>query len=50
MPSYSGVWNLVQVYQAVAQGIWTNPATPIGLFGGGSGPINVIQRIIISTS
>lgn len=30
MPSYSGVWNLVSVYQAVAQGNWTNPLFAVG--------------------
>jgi len=53
MPSYSGVWNLVQVYQAVAQGIWPYSPTngPIGLFGGGytTVSLNVIDKIAIST-
>ena len=58
MPSYSGVWNLVAVYQAVAQGNWTNPATPIALFAGGNTrqpgesrtTVNVISYVIIPTT
>ena len=56
MPSYSGVWTLPAVYQAVGQGIWpyspTNGST--GLFGGGennvSGSLNVINRITIEST
>jgi hypothetical protein len=53
MPSYSGVWNLVSVYQAVAQDNWTNPATPIGIFTGGEASgtrVNTIDYITISTT
>ena len=50
MPSYSGVWNLVQQYQAKATGNWPLPPIPgdIGLFGGGG--TNVIQYITITTT
>lgn len=53
MPSYSGVWNLVQVYQAVAQGNWSNFLSgDIGLFGGGDTGTytNVISYISIATT
>lgn len=53
MPSYSGVWNINEVFQAVAQNIWTN-VTARGLVSGGSGtdgqPINVIQYINLTTA
>ena len=51
MPSYSGVWNLVSVYQAVAQGNWTND-TSIGVFGGGTAgsTSNVIDFLSLSSA
>ena len=51
MPSYSGVWNLVSVYQAVAQGNWPSPPA-YGLFGGGSTGtiVNVIDYINITAT
>jgi hypothetical protein len=50
MPNYSGVWSLPTVMQAVAQGNWTNPATPIGIYAGGLGGYSAdIQSIIISS-
>jgi hypothetical protein len=52
MPSYSGVWNINEVFQAVGQDLWPYSPTngPIGLFAGGSSVTNVINRIIISTA
>ena len=59
MPSYSGVWNLNEVFQAVGQGLWPYPPLQgdIGLFGGGynsgapGGPaVNVIDYINIETT
>lgn len=55
MPSYSGVWSLPAVYQAVAQGLWPFSPTngPIGLFGGGivSGAgTNTIDRVVIPST
>ncbi len=58
MPSYSGVWSLSSVFQAVGQGNWPLPPLPgdIGLFGGGNTDgagntyINVMQYITISTT
>jgi len=35
MPSYSGVWNLVSVYQAVAQGNWPDPNATFAYVGAG---------------
>jgi len=51
MPSYSGVWNLNAVLQAVAAGNWPLPPLTgdIGLFGGGNSPSNVIDYVSIST-
>ena len=54
MPSYSGVWNLVQQLQAVAAGNW--PIAPlagdIGLFGGGqsTGRQSSIEYVTIATT
>jgi hypothetical protein len=52
MPSYSGVWTLTAVYQAVAQGNWTNPPTPLGVFAGGytTVAVNTIDYVNLSTS
>lgn len=51
MPSYSGVWNLSEVFQAVGQGLWP-PSTligDIGIFAGG-GSSNVIQYVTITST
>ena len=53
MPSYSGVWSLPAVMQAVGAGNWTNFLQgKIGLFGGGSTGTytNVISYISIATT
>jgi hypothetical protein len=54
MPSYSGVWNLAAVYQAVTQGNWPLPPLVgnIGLFGGGNTGTNtnVIQYVTITST
>lgn len=56
MPSYSGVWTMPAVYQAVAQGNWPIPPLTgdIGLFGGGqnisSQLVNVIDYIKITST
>ena len=53
MPSYSGVWTLTAVFQAVGQGNWPVLLTgDIGLFGGGetSSPVNTIDYIAIATT
>ena len=52
MPSYSGVWTLTAVYQAVGAGNWPDATAPIGLFGGGGagGITNSIDKIIITTT
>ena len=53
MPSYSGVWTMPAVYQAVAQGNWPSPPLTgdIGLFGGGffGSRLNVISYVQITT-
>ena len=50
MPSYSGVWSLPAVFQAVGQGNWPLPPLvgDIGLFAGGG--TNVIQYITIAST
>ena len=55
MPSYSGVWTLTAVYQAVGAGNWPpNYVPPIGLFAGGSASgspgINVINYVNLATT
>ena len=52
MPSYSGVWTLTAVYQAVGAGNWTNPPTPIALFASqfSSGTAQAINQILITTT
>ena len=50
MPSYSGVWNLVQQLQATAAGLWPVVLSgDIGIFAGG-GSTNVIQYVYITTT
>ena len=47
MPSYSGVWTLTAVYQAVGAGNWSSFLQGnIGLFGGGDTSGNTIDYII----
>lgn len=56
MPSYSGVWNLSEVFQAVGQELWPYSSTnapAIGLFSLGfpaSGSSNVIEKILIDNT
>lgn len=54
MPSYSGVWNLVAVYQAVGAGNWNPPnlSGDIALFSGGksAAETNVVEYVIITTT
>jgi hypothetical protein len=49
MPSYSGVWTLTAVYQAVGANNWTNPPPAKGLFAGGA-TTNVIAYVMIDTT
>jgi hypothetical protein len=51
MPSYSGVWNLVAVYQAVGADAWSNDNTR-ALFAAGynTGYSNVIDYTTIKTT
>lgn len=52
MPSYSGVWSLPAVYQAVASLNWPGSLPTRGLFGGGeiSGVTNAISYITLETT
>lgn len=54
MPSYSGVWNLVAVYQAVGAGNWPLPASYYkGWFGGGytgATTYNIIDYVTFATT
>ena len=49
MPNYNGVWSLTTQYQYAADWNADNPNPTIGLFGGGNGPVNVIQQLIIGS-
>lgn len=44
MPSYSGVWTLSAVVQAIGAGTWPSYVAPIGLFLGGNTATNEIGR------
>jgi Na+-transporting methylmalonyl-CoA/oxaloacetate decarboxylase beta subunit len=52
MPSYSGVWTLVQQLQATAAGNWPDATAPIGLFGGGftTVAVNTIDYINLASA
>ena len=51
MPSYSGVWTLTAQYQAKGSGNWPPFLSgDIGLFGGGTGQLNSIMYITITST